>query len=117
MKSFAVTLFLASCVWNATGLQTPATHFGREVKVTQGISSHSKSTICHGSERRKFVQDFVAVFSASFLVAGSAPAFADVSDGNALPQGAAQFGRILRAKSDLVVRSNGFVSKEAMFCS
>jgi hypothetical protein len=50
------------------------------------------------------VQGFVAVFSASSLVVGSSPAFADVSDGNALPQGAAQFSRILRAKSDLAVR-------------
>jgi hypothetical protein len=34
------------------------------------------------------------------------PAFADVSDGNALPEGAAQYSRILRLKSDLVVRIN-----------
>jgi len=32
------------------------------------------------------------------------PAWADVSDGNALPEGAAQFGRIIRAKADLLVR-------------
>jgi hypothetical protein len=32
------------------------------------------------------------------------PAWADVSDGNALPEGAAQFGRVIRAKADLLVR-------------
>ena len=34
------------------------------------------------------------------------PVWADVSDGNALPQGAAQFGRVVRAKSDMLVSSN-----------
>ena len=36
-------------------------------------------------------------------VGSAAPAFADVSDGNALPQGAAQFSRVVRAKADLLV--------------
>ena len=35
---------------------------------------------------------------------GGLPAWADVSDGNALPEGAAQFGRVIRAKADLLVR-------------
>lgn len=31
------------------------------------------------------------------------PANADVSDGNALPEGAAQFSRVVRAKTDMIV--------------
>ena len=38
------------------------------------------------------------------IVAGSAiPAWADVSDGNMLPQGAQQFSRLIRVRSDLKV--------------
>jgi hypothetical protein len=44
----------------------------------------------------------LTVYSA--LVGVGLPALADVSDGNALPEGAAQFGRVIRAKADLAVR-------------
>jgi hypothetical protein len=58
-------------------------------------------------------RDFGArILSSSSMVvaalASSQPAYADVSDGNALPQGAAQFGRVIRAKSDLQVRLQCF---------
>lgn len=58
-----------------------------------------------GGSRREFVSKSVAILtSATVVVTGCSPAFADVSDGNALPTGAAQFGRVIRAKSDLEVR-------------
>jgi hypothetical protein len=79
----------------------------------------SKKTICgplssqlcddlvnDATNRRQFVsRAFFALLSPALLTSGASPAAADVSDGNALPQGAAQFGRIIRAKSDLVVRT------------
>lgn len=50
--------------------------------------------------RRSFVSAAIAV-GASTIFAG--PAFSDVSDGNTLPQGAAQFSRLLKVKNDLQV--------------
>lgn len=50
--------------------------------------------------RRSFVSAAI-IAGASTLFTG--PAFADVSDGNALPQGAAQFSRLLKTKNDLNV--------------
>lgn len=58
-------------------------------------------------DRRRMVKDALSVLCVPLFISGaSASAFADVSDGNTLPQGAAQFGRVLRAKSDLEVRSH-----------
>ena len=37
------------------------------------------------------------------IFGASLPANADVSDGNALPEGAAQFSRVVRAKADMIV--------------
>jgi len=51
--------------------------------------------------RRTFVSAAAIAVGASTLF--TRPAFSDVSDGNTLPQGAAQFSRVLKVKSDLKV--------------
>jgi hypothetical protein len=43
------------------------------------------------------------------------PALADVSDGNALPDGAAQFGRIIRARENLAVSKRMFIIMRTHF--
>lgn len=60
------------------------------------------------SERRQFLASSILLLSSASAAAfgGVSPALADVSDGNELPQGAAQFRRVLRAKSDLVVSAS-----------
>jgi hypothetical protein len=60
------------------------------------------------SERRQFLASSILWLSSASAAAigGASPALADVSDGNALPEGAAQFSRVLRAKSDLVVSAS-----------
>ena len=50
--------------------------------------------------RRSFVSAAIAVGASTIF---TRPAFSDVSDGNALPQGAAQFSRVLKVKNDLKV--------------
>lgn len=57
--------------------------------------------------RRNVIGAIFAAASTSILV--SRPAFADVSDGNVLPQGAAQFARLIKVKTDLAVRDGNFV--------
>lgn len=52
---------------------------------------------------RRQILGSAALASASFLV-GSSAALADVADGNELPDGVAQFARLVKAKSDIVVR-------------
>eukprot|EP00978_Attheya_sp_CCMP212_P011415 scaffold28117_cov56-Attheya_sp.AAC.17 len=52
-------------------------------------------------DRRSFLEiAALSVFATDFVI--SRPAFADVSDGNTLPQGAAQFSRVVKMKSNLM---------------
>jgi hypothetical protein len=52
--------------------------------------------------RRSFLEiAALSVFATDFVI--SRPALADVSDGNTLPQGAAQFSRVVKMKSNLMV--------------
>ena len=53
--------------------------------------------------RRVFLEGAVAASLMVTMGTGMKPALADVSDGTSLPNGAAQFGRVVRAKSDLQV--------------
>lgn len=55
--------------------------------------------------RRFLLQVAVGAMLPAVLVAGASPSRADVSDGNALPQGAQQFARVLKLKTDLKVCS------------
>jgi hypothetical protein len=55
------------------------------------------------TSRRDALSKVAALLSVPALLGTGLPAYADVSDGNALPQGAAQFGRVIRAKSDMIV--------------
>lgn len=56
------------------------------------------------SDRRQFLASSILLLSSASAAAfgGVSPALADVSEGNELPKAAAQFSRVLRAKSDLV---------------
>ena len=53
------------------------------------------------SVTRKEVMERLVLVAAGVVGLVPSKALADVSDGNALPQGAAQFSRVLRLKSDL----------------
>lgn len=56
----------------------------------------------NSSSRRNFLSSTLATASAaSALVLAPLPGAADVSDGNALPQGAAQFSRVLKVRAQL----------------
>ena len=55
------------------------------------------------ASRRDVLGQGAALVGAA-LVSGSVPALAEVSDGTSLPDGAAQFSRLLRVKGDLKVR-------------
>lgn len=65
-----------------------------------GSRSWSANRPSDGLTRQQVLQSFT---SASFAaVYAPSLAHADVSDGNSLPKGAAQFSRVIRLKSDLV---------------
>ena len=55
--------------------------------------------------RRQWINKvaIVSLVTAGVLNNGIQPAYADVSDGTSLPQGAQQFARVIRLKSDLNV--------------
>lgn len=75
--------------------------------LTQSVSSFSPSTQTRTASAllasRRHILGSAALTSASILV-GSSAASADVADGNELPDGVAQFARLIKAKSDIVVR-------------
>lgn len=58
------------------------------------------AAISDESTRRSFLATTV---STAILTSFSRAAFADVSDGNQLPPGAAQFAKVVRIKSDIPV--------------
>ena len=79
------------------------------VRSTNGVSCQASSSSSSSSsivDRRSFAKVLTAGILASSSV-GSSPqsAYADVSDGNSLPEGAAQFSRLIRLKDDLIVSS------------
>jgi len=74
--------------------------------VTLSIVGDIRALSLSQSNRRVFIANqgvILSGISTAFLGHESKPAYADVSDGNSLPEGAAQYGRILRLKSDLIV--------------
>lgn len=81
--------------------------FSDEALVAQEEFVTRTAAVNNGTHRREILEKGLGILSASALgiIMGNAPApvWADVSDGNALPQGAAQFGRVVRAKTDLLV--------------
>mmetsp|Transcript_15818 Transcript_15818/g.30999 ORF Transcript_15818/g.30999 Transcript_15818/m.30999 type:complete len:198 (+) Transcript_15818:83-676(+) len=68
----------------------------------KGELSFRASTIC-ATTRRDFLSFGIATTAAitSGLVINPLPSLADVSDGNSLPQGAAQFSRIIKVRAQL----------------
>jgi hypothetical protein len=67
-------------------------------------------TQLHGSSRRGFLSSAVASVTTFALV--SSPAFADVADGNQLPDGAAQFSRLLNTKANISTLKKRILDKE-----
>lgn len=66
--------------------------------------SHSSTSLQAQTSQNDDRRSFLLRTTAAFLpltVSQPQPSFADVSDGNSLPQGALQFSRILKAKADL----------------
>jgi Mn2+/Fe2+ NRAMP family transporter len=75
------------------------------VEPTSRHTKASSSTQVHVElSRRSLILSGAVLTAASTLIGvGSSPAFADVSDGNHLPDGALQFSRVLKVKSDIAV--------------
>ena len=69
-----------------------------------------KSAQLDGSSRRGFLSGAVASVTAFALVCS--PAFADVSDGNQLPDGAAQFSRLLNTKVNISTLKKRILDKD-----
>ena len=80
---------------------------------TEGFQIPAQSTYSRGLTQ---CQAFSTVDRRSFIAFGSSiagltislPANADVADGNALPDGAAQFKRLVRLKTDLAVSAKTY---------
>jgi hypothetical protein len=69
------------------------------------LRARSLTQLSLESSRRQALGGFVG-FVASV---GSAPAWADIYDGNQLPQGAAQFSRLLKVKTDISASARTFI--------
>ena len=67
------------------------------------------------STRRGALSKVAKLLSVEAILCVGLPAYADISDGNALPEGAAQFGRVIRAKADIAVSK--VVRPQILSCS
>lgn len=66
-----------------------------------GCTSRGRTHLCAEAGRRDFLSAAVATVATSTLVLFPLPSVADLSDGNALPQGAAQFSRVIKVRAQL----------------
>jgi hypothetical protein len=64
-------------------------------------STRESATELAAASRRQILGS--ALVTASTILVGASSAFADVSQGNELPDGAAQFSRLLKVKADIPV--------------
>lgn len=94
LSVFILALGLATAFQSPVGSR-PTIH-NTESIVLEGATSTTAPSL---ARRDIFVHGFGLLVGS--LVAGPLAASADVSDGNMLPQGAAQFSRVLRLQSDL----------------
>lgn len=115
------TLLLFSCLTSSTTAFTASSSNSRRIdivatstKLHAVVNSNEDNDITNNissssSSRRNFMEK-MATSSVAFLgVIGSTtaftplPAYAEVSQGNSLPEGAAQFKRLINLKSDIPV--------------
>ncbi len=114
------TLLLFSCLTSSTTAFTASSSNSRRIdivatstKLHAVVNSNEDNDITNNisssSSRRNFMEK-MATSSVAFLgVIGSttaftpSPAYAEVSQGNSLPEGAAQFKRLINLKSDIPV--------------
>lgn len=79
--------------------------FGRQQTENFAVQSDDNNFLT----RRRWMEELVTTGSvaAAAVIASTSllplPAFADVSDGTSLPQGAQQFSRVVRLKTDIIV--------------
>ena len=105
----AACLLLTCSNWG-TAFTTTTTHGGATNTPVSlsAVSNNENDNNTQVQNRRNFLSNvFVGVASStvatSLLVGSASPAYADVADGTELPKGVAQFGRIVRAKVELLV--------------
>jgi hypothetical protein len=114
MKSTLVTLCLLSAAIFGSAFTPPA---GPRVRSDLSLNVIVKSSTHPigdgvGFERRNFLGNglFAAAAVAATLTSEPTPARADVSDGNELPPGVAQFSRLVRGKVELTVSRTKYAS-------
>lgn len=83
---------------------TPFSHAAASIRQVSLLHAHGPQPqpLSSPPSRRIFLTNALTVATTAQILHPIQPAMADVSDGD-LPQGAAQFARILRTKSDLVL--------------
>lgn len=78
-------------------------------KTQQALSADDNWETTPTLKRRDAFVKFTSLALIPSIFGASLPANADVSDGNALPEGAAQFSRVVRAKTDMIVSDTQMV--------
>ena len=104
---------VVACVSIAMGILAPTSAFFVSPPSTiihpppsalnAALLEEEATSISDPMDRRSMLVNLGGLSSLSCAFGIALPAFADVSDGNALPEGAAQFARVIRAKEDLIV--------------
>ena len=83
-----------------TAIVTPYT--AQAFAPSSGECSRRGTHLCAAASRRDFLSTSITTAAAtSTLILAPLPSVADVSDGNVLPQGAAQFSRVIKVRAQL----------------
>jgi hypothetical protein len=113
MKVPVLALVSLACQ-NEKNPTNTATRFLPEIITRQGTVDGS---LFPPLERQHFLKNGVSgILGLAFSASAVQSAVADVSDGNALPDGAAQFGRVIRARENLAVCMQRRNSSLRVYC-
>ena len=95
MKNVSITIAVAA-------LSSPLTSFAFSTRSQNSAARTRLNAVAPAEEtRRNFVSSSIAGAGLAVWISSPSPSLADVSDGNALPQGAAQFSRVIKVRSQL----------------
>lgn len=100
MRSLSSSILAVTAILNPYNIKAFVPSSSRESTI-RSHSTHLYHAKEGDSSRRDFLSTTLTTIATSTLILSPLPALADLSDGNALPQGAAQFSRVIKVRAQL----------------
>lgn len=101
LKPLLVSHALLAATYSSEAFSLSGTRGTVQTSALSAVRINEEDSLAAQDNRRRMLKACGLALLTPAIVPRQA--LADVSDGNALPQGAAQFQRVIRAKSDMIV--------------